>query len=78
MMMVLGVTSLTASLLDIKPYFHLQIVPHMTQYHQVGQSSDARSIKGKATGGPALTHSSGGYWSIPSSLPILQSCCWGS
>lgn len=35
MMMLLGVTTLAASLLDIKPYLHLQFVPHMTKYHQV-------------------------------------------
>ncbi|KIR24945.1 hypothetical protein I309_06229 [Cryptococcus deuterogattii LA55] len=34
MMMLLGVTTLAASLLDIKPYLHLQFVPHMTKYHQ--------------------------------------------
>ena len=35
-MMVIGVSSLVVSLMDIKPYFHLQLVPHMTKYHQVG------------------------------------------
>ena len=34
-MLLLGVNSLAISLLDIKPYFHLQLVPHITQYHQV-------------------------------------------
>jgi hypothetical protein len=34
-MLLLGITTLCASLLDIKPYLHLQLVPHMTQYHQV-------------------------------------------
>lgn len=37
-MLLLGVTSLTASLLDIKPYVHLQLVPHMTTYHQVSRT----------------------------------------
>lgn len=36
MMMLLGVSTLVASLLDLKPYLHLQFVPHMTKYHQVG------------------------------------------
>lgn len=36
MMMLLGVSTLVASLLDVKPYLHLQFVPHMTKYHQVG------------------------------------------
>ena len=35
MMMLLGINSLTASLMDIKPYLHLQLVPHITKYHQV-------------------------------------------
>ncbi|ORX39734.1 hypothetical protein BD324DRAFT_614782 [Kockovaella imperatae] len=34
MMMLLGISSLTVSLLDVKPYLHLQLVPHMTKYHQ--------------------------------------------
>lgn len=34
MMMLLGVSTLVASLLDVKPYLHLQFVPHMTKYHQ--------------------------------------------
>ena len=52
MMMTLGVTSLTASLLDIKPYFHLQIVPHMTKYHQVSSFSPIRGTS------LAMTHTS--------------------
>ncbi|OCF39893.1 hypothetical protein I317_06330 [Kwoniella heveanensis CBS 569] len=35
MMIVLGLTTLSASLLDIKPYLHLQLVPHITKYHQI-------------------------------------------
>jgi hypothetical protein len=34
-MVVLGLTSLTVALTDMKPYTHLQLVPHMTTYHQV-------------------------------------------
>ncbi|WWD15788.1 hypothetical protein CI109_100212 [Kwoniella shandongensis] len=34
MMIILGLSSLSASLLDIKPYLHLQLVPHLTKYHQ--------------------------------------------
>lgn len=34
-MLLLGVSSLAASLMDIKPYLHLQLVPHITKYHQV-------------------------------------------
>ncbi|TYJ55365.1 hypothetical protein B9479_003980 [Cryptococcus floricola] len=34
LMMLLGITTITASLLGIKPYLHLQFVPHMSQYHQ--------------------------------------------
>lgn len=37
--MGLGLLSLSVSLLDIKPYFHLQLVPHMTQYRQVRLTS---------------------------------------
>lgn len=33
--MLLGITSLAVSLLDSKTYIHLQLVPHMTKYHQV-------------------------------------------
>ncbi|KAL7422189.1 hypothetical protein Q5752_002835 [Cryptotrichosporon argae] len=33
-MLLLGATSLAASLLDIKPYLHLQLVPHLSKYHQ--------------------------------------------
>ena len=33
--MLLGITSLAVSLLDMKTYIHLQLVPHMTKYHQV-------------------------------------------
>ncbi len=36
-MLFLGVNSLAASLLDIKPYFQLQLVPHITKYHQVSR-----------------------------------------
>lgn len=56
MMMLLGVSTLAASLLDIKPYLHLQFVPHMTKYHQVsvtmlglffhGQTDTAQSTGG--------------------------------
>lgn len=35
--MILGISSLAVSLMEIKPYFHLQVVPHMTKYHQVGE-----------------------------------------
>ncbi|WVF72334.1 hypothetical protein IAT40_007147 [Kwoniella sp. CBS 6097] len=35
MMIMLGLTTLSASLLDIKPYLHLQLVPHITKYHQI-------------------------------------------
>ncbi|KAK1924713.1 hypothetical protein DB88DRAFT_509787 [Papiliotrema laurentii] len=34
LMMILGISSLAVSLMEIKPYFHLQVVPHMTKYHQ--------------------------------------------
>lgn len=34
-MVVLGLTTLTVALTDLKPYTHLQVVPHMTTYHQV-------------------------------------------
>lgn len=34
-MVVLGLTTLTIALTDLKPYVHLQVVPHMTTYHQV-------------------------------------------
>ncbi|KAK8869937.1 hypothetical protein IAR55_000505 [Kwoniella newhampshirensis] len=34
MMALLGISSLSASLLDVKPYLHLQLVPHLTKYHQ--------------------------------------------
>ncbi|RXK35291.1 hypothetical protein M231_07462 [Tremella mesenterica] len=34
-MLFLGITTITASLLDIKPYLHLQLVPHITQYRQL-------------------------------------------
>lgn len=33
-MVLLGVTTLTISLLGAKPYAHLQLVPHITKYHQ--------------------------------------------
>ncbi|WWC61273.1 uncharacterized protein I303_103854 [Kwoniella dejecticola CBS 10117] len=33
-MIFLALTSISASLLDIKPYLHLQLVPHMTKYRQ--------------------------------------------
>lgn len=33
-MLLVGITSLAASLLDVKPYLHLQLVPHITKYHQ--------------------------------------------
>ncbi|CAD6584234.1 MAG: hypothetical protein TREMPRED_003776 [Tremellales sp. Tagirdzhanova-0007] len=33
-MLFVGISSLAASLLDIKPYLHLQLVPHITKYHQ--------------------------------------------
>ncbi|WWC85345.1 uncharacterized protein L201_000208 [Kwoniella dendrophila CBS 6074] len=33
-MILLALTSLSASLLDIKPYLHLQLVPHITKYRQ--------------------------------------------
>lgn len=33
--MLLGITSLAVSLLDSKTYIHMQLVPHMTKYHQV-------------------------------------------
>nr|XP_019042865.1 hypothetical protein I302_08574 [Kwoniella bestiolae CBS 10118]OCF21795.1 hypothetical protein I302_08574 [Kwoniella bestiolae CBS 10118] len=33
-MILLALTSLTASLLDVKPYLHLQLVPHITKYRQ--------------------------------------------
>ena len=35
MMLILGVSSLAISLLDLKPYAHLQITPHLTKYYQV-------------------------------------------
>ena len=35
MMVLLGINSLLAALIGVKPYFHLQLVPHMTTYHQV-------------------------------------------
>ncbi|WVQ98597.1 hypothetical protein IAU59_005727 [Kwoniella sp. CBS 9459] len=35
MMIVLGLTTLSASLLDVKPYLHLQLVPHITKYYQI-------------------------------------------
>ncbi|WVQ71502.1 hypothetical protein IAR50_001040 [Cryptococcus sp. DSM 104548] len=34
LMMLLGITTISASLLGVKPYLHLQFVPHMSQYHQ--------------------------------------------
>lgn len=34
-MLLLGITSLVTSLTDSKPYIHLQLVPHITKYHQV-------------------------------------------
>ncbi|KAL1411231.1 hypothetical protein Q8F55_002182 [Vanrija albida] len=33
-MILLGISSLAASLLDAKPYLHLQLVPHISKYHQ--------------------------------------------
>ncbi|KIJ37469.1 hypothetical protein M422DRAFT_231883 [Sphaerobolus stellatus SS14] len=33
-MMGLGAASLLVSLFDIKPYFHLQLVPHISRHHQ--------------------------------------------
>ncbi|ORY22757.1 hypothetical protein BCR39DRAFT_550848 [Naematelia encephala] len=33
-MMVLAINTLAVSLLHVKPYIHLQVVPHMTKYHQ--------------------------------------------
>ena len=38
-MLFVGIGSLAASLLDIKPYLHLQLVPHITKYHQVCRGS---------------------------------------
>lgn len=38
-MIILGLTSLTVSLTELKPYTHLQVVPHLTTYHQVCRSS---------------------------------------
>jgi hypothetical protein len=64
MMLLLGVTTLTASLTDMKPYLHLQLVPHMTTYHQVRLCS----IRADP--------SSGGYWFIRWHLPILPNCFW--
>ncbi|KAF8592770.1 hypothetical protein K439DRAFT_1626107 [Ramaria rubella] len=34
MMIGLGAASLISSLFDIKPYFHLQLVPHLSRHHQ--------------------------------------------
>ncbi|WRT66988.1 uncharacterized protein IL334_003954 [Kwoniella shivajii] len=34
-MIILALSSLSASLLDIKPYLHLQLVPHITKYRQL-------------------------------------------
>ncbi|WVN85205.1 uncharacterized protein L203_100350 [Cryptococcus depauperatus CBS 7841] len=33
-MMLLGIFTLTAAMLDIKPYLHFQLTPHMSKYHQ--------------------------------------------
>ncbi len=44
MMLIFGVTSLAVSLLDIKPYCHLQLVPHITKYHQVSPVSSTISF----------------------------------
>jgi hypothetical protein len=56
MMMVVGISSLAVSLLDIKPYFHLQIVPHMTQYHQVGRRPRTQGRKADAQLWRILVH----------------------
>nr|XP_019013389.1 uncharacterized protein I206_01455 [Kwoniella pini CBS 10737]OCF52170.1 hypothetical protein I206_01455 [Kwoniella pini CBS 10737] len=33
-MIILAITSISISLLDLKPYLHLQLIPHITKYHQ--------------------------------------------
>lgn len=39
-MLITGTTSLVVALADLKPYVHLQFVPHMSKYHQVSTSAD--------------------------------------
>lgn len=34
LMVFTGVNTLLASILDVKPYLHLQLAPHITKYHQ--------------------------------------------
>jgi len=34
LMLIVGVASLLASLLDVKYYFHLQLIPHISRHHQ--------------------------------------------
>ncbi|KAI9638582.1 uncharacterized protein MKK02DRAFT_23518 [Dioszegia hungarica] len=34
LIITVAISSLTASLFDVKPYLHLQLVPHITKYHQ--------------------------------------------
>lgn len=60
-MILLGLTSLAVSLTDMKPYMHLQLVPHMTKYRQV-----------RWMGFPS--HDSSGVWeSVPLHSPTRQS-----
>lgn len=35
LMLSIAITSITAGLFDVKYYLHLQLVPHISKYHQV-------------------------------------------